>query len=78
MHRTQLYLDEQRYQYLVALAQAKKESLAQAIRDLLDEHMLRRTKRPKADTLLKVVGIGKGDGKAVACDYETYLYNGLA
>lgn len=77
MHRTQLYLDEQRYQYLVDLAQRKKESLAQIIRDLLDEHMKRQIKKPTDDPLFKVVGIGKGDGQPIAKDYESYLYDGI-
>ena len=78
MHRTQLYLDEPRYQYLLDLARQKKESLAQVVRDLLDEYKKRTVKQPKADPFFKVIGIGKGDGKPVACDYETYLYNGIA
>lgn len=73
MHKTQLYLDEFRYRYLSDLAKKKKTSIAQIVRNLIDAHIEKRTKETD-DPLSKVVGIGTGDGQAVAEHYEEYLY----
>lgn len=75
MHRTQLYLDEARYQFLVRWAQKRGESIAQAVRSLIDERMAASPppKRRK-DPIWKVVGLGSGDGSRVAENYEDYLY----
>lgn len=73
MHKTQLYLDEFRYQYLSDLAKKKKTSIAQIVRDLIDTQIQKRAKETD-DPLSKVIGIGKGDGQAVAEHYEDYLY----
>lgn len=76
MHRTQLYLDEARYQFLVQWAQRKGGSIAQAVRDLIDERMKAQaaSRKRKADPLWKAVGLGSGDGSAVAEHYEDRLY----
>lgn len=75
MHRTQLYLDETRYQFLVQWAQKRGESIAQAVRDLIDERMKAAAKsRKKKDPIWKAVGLGSGDGSAVAENYKDYLY----
>jgi len=76
LHKTQLYLDETRYQFLVQWARAKGESIAQAVRDLIDERMKAGAdvKKKKKDSLWKTVGIGSGDGSRVAENCKDYLY----
>lgn len=71
MRRTQLYLDEARYQFLVNFAKKRKESIAQAVRDLIDA--FRKKKVSKRDPLFEVCGIVK-DKPDVAENYEDYLY----
>lgn len=74
-HKTQLYLDEARYQFLAQWARKKGESIAQAVRDLIDERMKAAVKsKKKRDALWKAVGLGSGDGSRVAENYEDYLY----
>ena len=74
-HRTQLYLDEARYQFLAQRARKNGASIAQEVRDLIDERMksLAKTRKEK-DPLWKVVGIGVGDGSPVAENHKDYLY----
>ena len=75
MHRTQLYLDEARYQFLAQWARRKGASMAQAVRDLIDERMKAAAKeKRKKDPFWKAVGVGAGDGSRVAENYEDYLY----
>ncbi len=73
MHRTQIYLDEGQYQLLRARARRQGKSLAAIIREIIDEY-LDTGKRAKGDPLAAVIGIGEGDGSAVAENYEDYLY----
>lgn len=70
MHRTQLYLDEARYQYVVSLSRRNGKSLARIFRDLVDEHMRRNSEHIKEDPFFKVIGIGEGTGESVAENYE--------
>ena len=75
MHRTQLYLDESHYHFLVQWARKRGESLAQAVRDLIDERMQAAAKaKKKKDPLWKAVGMAAGDGYAVAENHKDYLY----
>lgn len=74
MHRTQLYLDETRYQFLVGWAKRRGQSVAQAVRDLIDERMRSTGRSKKTDPLWKIVGIAEGDGSPVAENDEEYLY----
>ena len=62
LHRTQLYLDETRYQYLSCLAQKKKASLAQVVRELIDQSRSARSRRKK-DSFFDIIGMIK-DGKS--------------
>lgn len=76
MHRTQLYLDEARYEYLSALARQKGTSIAQVVRDLIDKERNRRKKRRgKADPIWEMVGIIEDERKDIASNYESYLYD---
>lgn len=75
MHRTQLYLDEARYQFLAQWAASRGASIAQAVRDLIDDRMKAAARAKKGkDSLWKAVGLGSGDGSRVAENYEDYLY----
>ena len=73
MHRTQIYLDDAQYETLRSQARREGKSMASIIREILDEH-LRAAGKPSRDPLLGVIGIGAGDGSAVAEHYEDYLY----
>ena len=74
-HRTQLYLDEARYQFLAQWARKRGGSIAQAVRDLIDEKMKPPKGQPrKKDSIWKLVGLGAGDGAAVAENHKDYLY----
>ena len=72
MHRTQIYLEEAHYQLLQSRARREGKSMAAVIRGMLDAHLGRGTK--SRDAFSQVIGIGKGDGSAVAENYENYLY----
>ena len=76
-HRTQLYLDESRYSYVVSLARQHKTSIAQIIRNLIDQYRQQTTAQKfKDDPIYKMIGLYKGGKKpvSVAEHYETYLY----
>ena len=73
VHRTQLHLDESRYQYLADQAKAQGKSIAQVVRDLIDADSKRRGSRRK-DSLDNIIGIFQGDGSAVAEHVDDYLY----
>ena len=75
MHRTQLYLDETHYQFLVQCARQRGKSLAHVVRDLIDERMRIPGKgRTKRDSFWKTIGSAAGDGARVAENYEDFLY----
>lgn len=74
MHRTQVYLEESQYQLLRSLARRKGKSLAAVLRDILDAYLQAPVGTAFQDPFRRVIGIGKGDGSAVAEDYEDYLY----
>lgn len=73
MHRTQIYLDESQYELLRSRARREGKSLASIIREILDQHFRGDAPSP-ADPLAAVIGIGSGNGAAVAEHYEDYLY----
>lgn len=75
MHRTQLYLSEAHYQFLAQWAQKNGESIAQAVRGLIEERMKASVKtRGKRDSFWKAVGAASGDGSRVAENHKNYLY----
>lgn len=73
MHRTQIYLEEDMYDELTARARREGTTLAGLIR-----HLLRRALGGLADSepdpLDAVIGLGAGDGAAVAENHADYLY----
>lgn len=77
MHRTQLYLDEARYSYIASLAKQQKTSIAQIIRNFIDQYRQQTTtQKLKDDPIYKIIGLYKGGKRpvSVAEHYETYLY----
>jgi plasmid stability protein len=74
MRRTQIYLDEGQHEMLQSRARREGKSLAAIIRDILDAYLCGSRMPVAADPFRRVIGIGKGDGSAVAQNYEDYLY----
>ena len=72
MHRTQVYLEDSQYESLRARARREGKSMAAVIRQILDDHLAGYGRGP--DGFADVIGIGVGDGTAVAENYEDYLY----
>ena len=75
MHRTQVYLEDGQYSMLRTQARRQGKTLAAVIREILDAHLgtggsARRPRDPMED----VIGLGKGDGSAVAENHAEYLY----
>jgi len=74
VHRTQIYLERSQYEILRARARKEGKSLAAVIREILDEHLSGRGLGARRDPLHRVIGIGEGDGSAVAENCEDFLY----
>ncbi len=74
IHRTQIYLEDEQYEMLKARARSEERSMAELIRFVLDEYLNGRPSAGGKDPLLQAIGIGKGDGSAVAENTEEFLY----
>ena len=74
MHRTQIYLEQGQYELLRARARREGKSLAAVIRDSVDAYIGGPAAKADRDPLRHVIGIGNGDGAAVAENYEDFLY----
>jgi hypothetical protein len=74
VHRTQIYLEQNQYELLRARARREGKSLAAVIRDSVDAYIGGPVAKAARDPLQRVIGIGKGDGAAVAENYEDFLY----
>jgi hypothetical protein len=74
LHRTQVYLEESHYEMLRSLARRRGKSLAAVLRDIIDSYLQAPAPTAATDPFQRVIGIGKGDGSAVAENYEDYLY----
>jgi hypothetical protein len=74
VHRTQIYLEQNQYELLRARARREGKSLAAVIRDSVDAYIGGPVANSVRDPLQHVIGIGKGDGAAVAENYEDFLY----
>ena len=75
-HRTQLYLDQAQYRYLVDRAEREATSLAEVVRRLIDEkitqaHVRRKTKF--LDVCLDGFSTGRKDGSS---RHDDYIYRG--
>ncbi|MBI4617139.1 MAG: ribbon-helix-helix domain-containing protein [Planctomycetes bacterium] len=76
MHRTQVYLEEAHYQALRSRARREGKTIAALIREMLDRYLAPGGAAGGPDPFDRVIGVGKGDGAAVAENYEEYLYGG--
>lgn len=74
-HRTQLHLDEMQYQYLKHVAFIEKKSIAQVIRDWIEEKraamILEECKR---DSLFKLRGLFESGDAELASHFDQALY----
>ena len=81
-HRTQLYLDDSQYHYLKDLARRKKKSIAQIVREWIEEKKahLEIKKKNKAekeylnDSFFKMRGIFKSGVPDMGEHFDDYLY----
>ena len=73
-HRTQISLEQWQYQRLLELSRKKKKSLSAVVRELISEKFATETPVRGKDPLFGVIGLGAGDGSAVASDHDRYLY----
>jgi hypothetical protein len=48
--------------------------MAALIRNILDEHLTGKASNPRQDPLRRAIGMGKGDGSAVAENCDDFLY----
>ena len=48
--------------------------MAAVVREILDEHLSGKASSTGLDPLHRAIGIGKGDGAAVAENYKDFLY----
>ncbi len=74
IHRTQIYLENSQYELLRSRARREGKSMAALIREVLDGYLSGKASRGGQDPLRRAIGIGKGDGAAVAENYEDFLY----
>lgn len=78
-HRTQLYLEDSQYHYLKDLARARKKSIAQVIRDWIDEKREKRKEKIRkrkyeSDPFFKARGIFSSGVPDMARHFDDYLY----
>jgi hypothetical protein len=75
-HRTQIYLTKEQYQYLRRQAEKKKASIAEIVRELIDERLPK--EKDYEDNPLFTIGtdgfsMGRTQGSA---EHDDYLYRG--
>ena len=74
-HRTQLYLDDSQYHYLKDLARSKGKSVAQIIRDWIEEKRKKRIVRKyENDPFWRARGIGSSGQPDIGKNFDDYLY----
>lgn len=72
--RTQIYLDADQYSFLRDISRKEGRSMAQLIREWIDEKRLKKkSKKRTRDSLFKLRGIFTDTGK-VAPSFDDYLY----
>jgi hypothetical protein len=73
-HRTQVSLENWQYQALLETSRKTKKSLSSIIRELVTEKFSKQASGAKSDPIMKIIGIGAGDGSSVAREHDKYLY----
>ena len=75
LHRTQISLTKQQYQYLRHLAAETGRSMSSIIRELVDENIATHVPQPlEQDPFFDIIGMVVGDGTSVAREHDRYLY----
>ena len=76
-HRTQLYLEDSQYYYLKDLARSEKKSIAEIIRNWIEEKRKKRVvNKFKNDSLLKIRGFFASGRPDMGENFDDYLYGG--
>lgn len=76
-HRTQLNLDDSQFHYLKDLARSEGKSIAQIIRDWIEERKKTRLmKKFKDDPFWKLRGLGSSGRSDISRNFDAYLYGG--
>lgn len=73
-HRTQISLEDWQYQILIDISKKTKKSLSGIIRDLITENFSKKMVKSKKDPIMGIIGLGAGDGSAVAKEHDKFLY----
>lgn len=74
-YRTQLYLDDERYQFLKERAARYRISMAEVVRKLIDKELEEERKIPDEDPIFRIgaesIDSGRGDGSV---NHDAYIY----
>jgi plasmid stability protein len=70
MHRLDIHLDDTQYRALKARAARRGITVAAELREIIDAALAATS---ESDPLWDVIGIGRGDGSAVAENHADYL-----
>lgn len=74
-HRTQLYLNDSEYLFLKDEARKKKKSIAQIVRDWIEEKRKKRAgKKYMSDPFWKIRGIFGSGHSDIGRHFDDYLY----
>ena len=74
-HRTQISLETWQYEALLEVSRKTRKSLAGILRDLITEKFSRDKIDQANDPIMSIIGMGSGDGKAVARNHDKTLYD---
>lgn len=76
-HRTQINLNDSEYHFLRDMAREQKKSIAQIVRDWIDEKRKKRfTKKYDNDSFWKIRGLGSSGRTDIGKNFDEYLYGG--
>ena len=74
MRQTNISLEEWQYQRLKELAEKEGKSISQIFRELIDEKLELREGEIEKDPIFEIIGMGTGEGSAVAREHDKILY----
>jgi hypothetical protein len=74
-HRTQISLEPWQYEALMEVSRKTRKSLAGILRDLITEKFAADKINQANDPIMGIIGLGSGDGKAVARNHDKILYD---
>jgi hypothetical protein len=74
-HRTQISLETWQYEALMEVSRKTRKSLAGILRDLIAEKFASDKINQTNDPIMGIIGMGSGDGKAVARNHDKILYD---